>query len=399
MPPTDAIRQYGRPTSRQVDGFSAIWRDAGHRQSRSGNLKRNPQEPCRFPPSAHEKPCTIHYFLHAKHCRKLAVDLRLFAGTLPSMTIILSHITALRYWLSRPTSAARPQHINPALPTTGVRKGDIKPLESVAARPFHVLCVSPVKGGSPHGITHHTWRTELPAGSLFHTARNVAVCSPELAFLQCAYQLSLINLIRLGFELCGTYSFDRASDGGFFKRPPITTPERLRVCVDTAPRARGRNKASRAISHILPNAASPAETRLAMTLSLPNRLGGFGLVAPQLNQRITLSSHGRKLLGRNHFLCDLYWPHAQLAVEYDSDVYHTTVEKIASDSSRRNALEYVDITVITVTSHTYRDFSSFNATGNIIVKRLGTEIRPRYKNFEHKQLELRRALNPDPPWM
>lgn len=315
------------------------------------------------------------------------------------MIIVISHISALRYWLSRPANAARPRPVSIELPAKGTTKLEAKQLKSIVAPPLHVLCSKPVKGGMRHEVIHHTWRTALPPASLFQIAPSAAVCSPELAFLQCAQQFSLVDLIRLGFELCGTYSLDRVSDAGFLKRSPITTPEKLQACIDAAPRARGTENARRALPHILANAASPAEARLAMTLSLPNRLGGLGLAPPRLNYRIALSAHDRKLLSRAYFLCDLYWPQARLAVEYDSDAFHATAERIASDSSRRNALEHVDVTVITVTGRTYRDLGSFNKTGCIVAKRLKAGIRPRCKDFELKQLKLRKALDTDPPWL
>lgn len=315
------------------------------------------------------------------------------------MTIILSHMTALRYWLSLPASAPRPRRKSIALPAKGVTKSEANQLGRFATPPFHVLCARPVKGGAQHGVRHHTWRTALPQASLFQIAQSLAVCSPELAFLQCAQHLSSVDLIRLGFELCGTYSLDRASDSGFFKRPPVTTLEKLHTSIDVAHRAWGAENARRSLPHILANAASPAETRLAMALSLPNRLGGLGLAAPQLNHRISLSTPDRRILNRNYFLCDLYWPQANLAVEYDSDAYHTGSEKIADDSDRRNALGHANVAVITVTARTYRSLGSFNETGRIIAKRLGTEIRPRCKDFESKQLELRKALDTDPPWV
>ncbi len=315
------------------------------------------------------------------------------------MTIVLSHMTALRYWLSRPANAARLRRVSAALPAKGVTKLEAKQLDAIAAPPLHVLCSKPVKGEPRHGVVHHTRSAALPAGALFRITKSVAVCSPELAFLQCAKQLTLVDLVRLGFELCGTYSLDRASDSGFFKRQPITTPEKLRAVVGAASRARGVDNAARALPHVLANAASPAETRLAMALSLPNRLGGLGLPAPQLNYRIALPAYDRALLNRGCFLCDLYWPQARLAVEYDSDAFHATPERLASDSSRRNALEHVGVTVITVTARTYRDYGSFKTTGGIIAKRLDVEMRPRCRDYEAKRLRLRRELDADPPWI
>ena len=331
--------------------------------------------------------------------QKMRFHQAFFFGTLRAMDIVLSHITALRYWLSRPSTAPRLRHDHAKLPASSTPKAAIGQLQHIARPPFHVLCSTPIKGGALHGVSHHTWRTPLPPDVVFRISPSVRVCSPELAFLQVAQSLETANLVRLGFELCGCYSLDSNADGGFFGRAPLTTPERLQLLCDQLAAVRGIRNAKVALPHILANSASPAETRIAMALSLPHRHGGLGLPAPCMNQRIQLSANEQKLLRKRYFSCDLYWPDRKLAVEYDSDAHHTGAEKIATDAARRNSLQYADVKVITISSRTYRDVDEFNATGRIIAKHLGKEIRPRCQHFTEKQSCLRRTLASPPPWL
>lgn len=264
---------------------------------------------------------------------------------------------------------------------------------------MHVLCAGPIKGGVRNGAIYHTWQGDLPTGSVARIAPGVCVCSPELAFLQMAQTLDEISQIQLGFELCGSYSLDARADGGFFKRSPLTTPEKLGALCAIAQGRHGVKRAKTAAQRVITGSASPAETRLAMMLSMPCRLGGAGLPSPVLNHRISLSSYQQRLLQRRYFLCDLYWPEKQLAVEYDSDSFHIGPDRIAKDAQRRNALEHLDVKVITATSQTCRDPQQLNAISRMIARRLDHVIRPRCRDYERKQLMLRANLFNNPPWL
>ncbi len=113
------------------------------------------------------------------------------------------------------------------------------------------------------------------------------------------------------------------------------------------PGANGIKIARWALDHVLDRSASPAETKVALALTLPCKIGGMGLPQPSLNRFIPLNAAEQKALNRSYFLCDLYWEQAKLAIEYDSDAEHSGSERIASDAARRNALLRLGITVIT----------------------------------------------------
>lgn len=147
------------------------------------------------------------------------------------MDIVLSHISALRFWLSRPACSVRLRYADPILPVSALPKGKAAELAVYGGVPVHVLCAGPIKGGVRNGAIYHTWQGDLPAGSVARIAPGLCVCSPELSFLQMAQTLDEVSQIRLGFELCGSYSLDARADGGFFKRSPLTTPEKNRRIV------------------------------------------------------------------------------------------------------------------------------------------------------------------------
>ena len=97
-------------------------------------------------------------------------------------------------------------------------------------------------------------------------------------------------------------------------------------------------------------------------------------------------------VSKKTFKCDLYWPQAKLAVEYDSDAFHTGADRIASDAQRRNSLEHLGINVITVTNRQISNFTELDRTAYQIARRLGKRIRPRCADWRGKQIALRDQL-------
>ena len=69
-----------------------------------------------------------------------------------------------------------------------------------------------------------------------------------------------------------------------------------------------------------------------------------------MNYRVDVVGEGRKCTPRKFFVLDLFWQSARLDVEYDSDAFHTSAAGISSDAERRNALQAMGFSVITVTN-------------------------------------------------
>ena len=235
------------------------------------------------------------------------------------MTLVLGHISALEYWLSPPGKpSARVASSAFELPSKAASASDVESLSALSPRtfslPVHAMTGVTVKNERPGLIAHHLHSASTSARSFYRISDDLHVCSPELAFVQMANVLPLPDLIRLGYELCGAYSLSEQADGGFFKRRQFVSPRKLQAFVDNSAKIHGRKSALRALRHILPNSASPAETRLAMCLSLPCNLGGFGLPRPVLNHRLNLTRSGagccreefrqmRPLLGKRQLGC------------------------------------------------------------------------------------------------
>ena len=247
--------------------------------------------------------------------------------------------------------------------------------------------------------------------------------SPEFCFFQMASQLSLVKLIELGFELCGTYAAPASAASApsapaaavsapasvapaatpdiqdtlrevetTYNRSPLTTTKRLTAFVSKLGGVAGVKQASKALQYILDGSASPMETTITMLLTLPYRLGGYGLPAPELNMQITPAKTAKSMADRAFYSCDLYWPDFEIAVEYDSDAYHTGSARIASDSRRRNSLSALGVQVITITNQQVQRIEAFEVAAQILVVNMRRRMRFHKPTFKAKQQELRSLL-------
>ena len=149
---------------------------------------------------------------------------------------------------------------------------------------------------------------------------------------------------------------------------------------------------------VLPNAASPMEARLGLMLSMPRRLGGYGLPPPRLNLRFDVEGEARRVSDKRFYRGDLCWEEARVALEYDdSDAAHTGSERIAADTKRRNALVYMGVTVLGVTRRQAFDFGELDKVACILAKLLGVTLRERRSVPERSDAEraARQALRDD----
>lgn len=219
---------------------------------------------------------------------------------------------------------------------------------------------------------------------------NIYASTPEFCFLQMAEKLSIDELIALGFELCGTYA--RSEEETLYNAFPLTSREKLVSFVDRCAGFRGVKKARRALQYVIDGSASPMETALAMMLSLPYSLGGFGIEQPVLNYHIDLSAYLKKVTTGTYYVCDLYWENARLAVEYDSDFAHSGVNKTAKDAMRRSVLTTHGVSVLSVTRPQVMNSQAFYELAHLVGKQTGKRLQYDVKVFRKAHWRLRDKL-------
>ena len=198
---------------------------------------------------------------------------------------------------------------------------------------------------------------------------------PNLGFLfvQLAQCVPFLTLIEIGYELCGSYTLlpDKST---FAQCAPATNRNHLAKGIKALRGMRGRKIATKALQFVADSSASPMETKLTMFLCLKRTMGGYGLPFPKLNYPIEPTSSARKAAHKQRYVLDLYWPKRKIDVEYDSDNYHASSEGITSDAQRRNALQLMGVTVITVTRGQLYSAASFDRTARTIAASIGVRL-------------------------
>lgn len=316
------------------------------------------------------------------------------------MTVLLGYESALEYWRTMPLydRACLGGAQSRARATRRARRlwerGE-KPCMRDTRRPGG--CTLPLKAlvssrqarVSTAQLSGCVWTTPLPASSFVGFDENFLASTPEFCFFQMSRRLSLVRLIELGFELCGTYSLidgEVLESRGF----SLTSSAKLRSFTEGMRGVAGREKSLRAARYVADGSASPRETDLFLLLTLPHSLGGYALKGAVLNHRVDLPSSTRRR--PRFYVCDICWPKEKVAVEYESDEHHLGHEKFARDSHRRSELEGTGCKVFTMTNAELQNGGSFNRVAHALAKSLGQRLRYRDPGFTRNHLELRREL-------
>lgn len=312
------------------------------------------------------------------------------------MKVILSHTTALEYW--RLVSAYRlptPTISRVLLPGASISKRTkqevldrIYPYYSQT--PIHVLTDEHQRHAGPSDFVFHTRSKPLPEKSLVKIADDIYSVTPELCLMQLASEIELHELIKIAYELCGTYTFMPDSQCRF-NCAPVTSPRKIAMYIKRVDEIKGKKQLASALPHILSGSASPMETILTMLLCLPYRYGGYGLPKPELNYNIYPNVHDQNYTSQRYYSCDLYWAKDKLAVEYDSNAYHTGAHRIAKDSKRRDELTGLKINTVTVTTQQIFNLKEFEPIAYTLARKLKKRIRPP-KGFCEQQFLLRHNL-------
>lgn len=318
------------------------------------------------------------------------------------MNTFVSHASALQYWRFHdplpPCVRVPSRHFEDAAPMSPHEAHDASSAFPELDLPIHMLFSHKDKRVRSDEAVAHVCTQHMPPGSFLSAAKDIAVCSPELVFTQMAEASSDAALIKLGFELCGAYALQPTSDfalEGFRARSALTSRARLKSFAERAQGVRGRTRAKRLAAYIANGSASPMETVLAMTLGLPCRFGGYGLGMPHMNYRINTGTRGKTISAKQNYFCDLYWPDKKVAVEYDSNIWHTGAQRIADDAKRRNALEHLGVSVIVVTSRQLFSANAMDEVSSLLQRQLGRRVRPRGERWYEKRQELRDELLKD----
>ena len=230
-----------------------------------------------------------------------------------------------------------------------------------------------------------------PRNAVLSLDRHSSLPSPELLFLQMHRFLSDTECIALGMELCGTYA-RQGSDAIAYHLPPCTSKTKIQKFLNRLTPRYCLARAKRNIALVHDNSCSLRESQLALILSLPPRLGGYGFEDPILNRPFDVSSAVEQRHGNDTRWVDISWPAAKLAVEYDSNEFHSGAEKIKHDASRRTLLQAIGVEVIVVTNSQLKSIHELDLIAKAIARALGKRQRCSIKDYEKRKRELHRTV-------
>jgi hypothetical protein len=318
------------------------------------------------------------------------------------MKVFLSYDSALACWrAARGVEEVRsdPQRVAfaPELPADGVAASDLA--DELACRgvdrPIHILTTRDHRKSRCSFLHLHSTTRVPPQRAFYEVGRGLYVSSPEFCFLQMAQSQSFAEQVALGYELCGSYSKEAHRDSAglsatLYKALPLTAPKRLHGFAEANRSWHGAAQALRACQYVQGGAASPMESAIAMLLSLPNKHGGYALPCARLNALVPVTDVRTGLTVPRY--CDLYWPQHNLAIEYDSDEFHASREKLNADASRRIDLALKNVEVITVTKNQLYRAEAFEDVARLAAKKMGITCRSRVFNMSEARIRLRESL-------
>lgn len=259
--------------------------------------------------------------------------------------------------------------------------------------PLHLLVDDVTKRRAIRGTRCHVDQSGI--GVIPLRQSGLYIIPPEAVFLQEAQSLDDAALMKLGFELCGSYYLTDDSPGFMPRRDPLTRASAIRRFINDPKRdgTRGVKRARKAARYLLDNSASPRETSVALLISLPVAQGGYGHPLPRLNHRVPIPAYARHLFSKRHYVCDLCWPEHGVALEYDSDTYHSGAQRIASDSARRSALALLGIDTISVTNYQITHVDEMDRVARLLGRKLKHPLRINgCASFRDRQRRLRNQV-------
>ena len=228
---------------------------------------------------------------------------------------------------------------------------------------------------------------DLPENSFTELRDNLYVASPELTAVRMGGELGEVALAEAMTNLCGKYYLDARTESIIERKDFLTSPEAIGAFAEQMAGERGTRKVLRALRWVLPNSASPMETKAQLLFRLPTRMGGFGLPFTDMNY-VVMDSRFAHLCEQGWYSIDLAAPQCKIGLEYDGAAYH---QSASGDHRRRNALKAMGWEVFPMDKSVVFDADATERLAHQIAVRFQQRIR-KPKNWENKHAQVRLEL-------
>ena len=214
------------------------------------------------------------------------------------------------------------------------------------------------------------WDGPVPEGSFEVLSSGVRMSTPEYFFFRKANQLSFVESVQLGLELCGRYRTSitqyNAGDGYDYLPQPRTSTTIIRSYLRGARGSKEYKRARRVLDAISNDAGSPMGTYLFLRLCLSRGNGGYGL--PKAELASVFESDGCLMPSASgpYLAYDLVWPRKRTALQY--------VGTHLPNESHLDALAAGNMSIVCVTDDDLRGDKSFDRAARKLAKFLDVPI-------------------------
>ena len=255
----------------------------------------------------------------------------------------------------------------------------------------------------------HQWNGFVPIGSICVARDNDYVCSPEFCLLQVACYLKrlltvtlnpwqfVVILAELVCEFCGTYSKQNNARGFKNRRKPLITLGQLVVFCGRMAFEPGSKTLRTAVSWAIEGLNSPMETALYLFLCLPRSYGGLEFPRPFSNYPIPVPTELRAKAHKGYIVPDLFWPEANLIVEFNGKDAHEGQE--VEDQERQEVAQDMGYAVVTFRRGDLYDQKRFMTKVESVAKYLGHTLPPSSEKFDELQNTLHTMLLRHERWV
>lgn len=240
-------------------------------------------------------------------------------------------------------------------------------------------------------VKSHLWAFPSNYKWAIQITSDIFLVAPEVCYLQLGKDHSDIQLMKLGFELCGSYSQSFEGDG-FRNRLPLCSVLDIKKCAAKMPSNKGVPHGLKCLQYVREKSASPMETMLALMFGLGSSYGGYGLGVPEMNAAVDAPAAGKDAIDHKRYHCDLFWPNDKVAVEYNSTQFHLNERAAAWDAKRMNDLSLFGITVFTLTRIQVSDPNQLDGVARKIATLMGKRLRSTRGDLMERRYKLRKAL-------
>ena len=131
------------------------------------------------------------------------------------------------------------------------------------------------------------------------------------------------------------------------------------------------------------------ETVVILLFTLPVKMGGCGLPAPEVNVRIQIPPYLQHALGKPYVVVDLCWRDVRIILEYDSYLWHSTAFAVDSDSTRNEGLRDMGWMVRSVTAGMLANDGMRRHLVSKVMERFGRKLpgNPEYDQLQHNLIQ------------